>query len=107
MLQHCRCIFFATNDVYSYHKEKQDGDVMNLIMVYECELKLSTKEAFDKVFEYIEENVKYYMMYKERVKTNLTQDIQFYIHGLEQVLAGYHDFHFDSNRYEQHFGAEN
>ncbi|RWS21836.1 hypothetical protein B4U80_11761 [Leptotrombidium deliense] len=73
---------------------------MNLVMVYQNELNLTLKEAFDKVYAYNEENLRYYMMYKERVQATVEQDIQFYLHGLEQLIVGSYEFHFDSNRYD-------
>ncbi|RWS20975.1 terpenoid synthase-like protein [Leptotrombidium deliense] len=101
MLQHCRCIILATNDIYSYHKEQQSkADTMNLVMVYQNELNLSLEEAFDKVYDYNDENLRYYLMYKERVQATVKQDIQFYLHGLEQLIVGSYEFHFDSNRYD-------
>ncbi|RWS24522.1 hypothetical protein B4U80_13865 [Leptotrombidium deliense] len=69
-------------------------------MVYQNELNLSLEQAFDKVYAYNDENFKYYMMYKERVRAIVKQDIQFYLHGLEQLIVGSYEFHFDTKRYD-------
>ncbi|RWS29619.1 Terpene synthase metal-binding domain protein-like protein [Leptotrombidium deliense] len=96
MIQHCRCIIMATNDLFSYNNEVvYHGNKMSLVLVYQTELNLLLEQALKKVYAYIEENLKYYLMYKKRVQQTLKQDIQFYILGLEQLMVGTYEFYFD------------
>ncbi|RWS22777.1 Terpene synthase metal-binding domain protein-like protein [Leptotrombidium deliense] len=100
MLHHCRCLITASNDYYSYNKEKRQGDVINLVMVYQNELNLSLEQAFDKVYEYHDKHFKYYLKYRELIKITVKQDIQWFLHGLEQTLVGCCEIHFHTCRYE-------
>ncbi|RWS24523.1 Terpene synthase metal-binding domain protein-like protein [Leptotrombidium deliense] len=100
MLYHCRCMIIASNDYYSYHKEKRQGDVINLVMVYQNELNLSLEQAFDKVYEYNDKHFKYYLKYRELLQTTVKQDIQWFLLGLEQLIVGSCEFHFNTNRYD-------
>ncbi|RWS30666.1 Terpene synthase metal-binding domain protein-like protein [Leptotrombidium deliense] len=101
LLQYSRLVLFATNDLYSFRKETKKGDVMNLVMVYHNEYKISTQEAIYKTVEFIQENLKIFESYKDQLVSALIpdDDMQFYVSGLEAMFRGNYDFHFDSKRY--------
>jgi hypothetical protein len=76
------------NDVYSYNKEKKDGDILNLVGVLMKEMKLSEPEAFVAAAEVFNMDLAQFDDQLTQLEASAPLRVVRYAHGLRDWIRG-------------------
>ncbi|RQW22782.1 hypothetical protein EH196_02950 [Bacillus sp. C1-1] len=91
-----------TNDLVSLNRELETGDVHNLVVCIQKQENLSLNEAISKVEKLHYQEVDNFMKVKEKllnVPHPYQHELNEFILGLKQSIAGYYEWSVETNRY--------
>ncbi|RWS22770.1 hypothetical protein B4U80_13493 [Leptotrombidium deliense] len=93
----------AANDIYSYEKEKRDGQINNLVHVMKHEYNICDQEAIEKATDFVNDEMKK-LLVVERIlpifEEKVNDCVQKYVDGCKSWISGSHDWGLESGRYK-------
>ncbi|RWS23300.1 hypothetical protein B4U80_13410 [Leptotrombidium deliense] len=100
------CAF--VNDIYSFEKEKRDGQIFNLVIIMKHEYNLGDQEAINKATDLVNDEIKKFLVTQRLMpifEANVNESVQKYVDSFKTWISGNHDWGFQSGRYKVMFDS--
>lgn len=93
-----------SNDIISLRKEQAHGDMHNMVMVMQHEMKITLQEALNLVKKRIDEQIQQFLMIEKQLPKFVEfsdHDLKKYVAVLRSWMRGNLDWAYESKRYKQ------
>ncbi|RWS05019.1 terpene synthase-like protein [Dinothrombium tinctorium] len=93
--------FFSTNEIFSYEKDAREKH-LNLVASIKNEMKIEVQEAIDRAYDFARAQIQSYFLLRNQLHHFYDMNdevIKNFIYGMDQMIRGTYDYHFDGSRY--------
>ncbi|RWS13146.1 terpene synthase-like protein [Dinothrombium tinctorium] len=94
-------VFFSINEIFSYEKDTRENH-LNLAAAIKNEMKVEVQEAINKAYDFARAQIQSYFLLRNQLHHfyDVNDEVlKKFINGLDHVVRGTYDYHFDGSRY--------